>query len=125
MQQWMPADSYQINRDFANDTSCPGFIEGTFTFLSNCMFFSHTYLGYFDYPGFNNEKMPGSKNEGACLKGVCRRRAKIDDSNQLLIAWGYDPIYLGGQRLLLMKLDKISARACFCIKCKWAYCLCQ
>jgi len=109
MQQWMPADSYQINRDFANDTLVPGFIEAHSHFSQIAMFFSHTYLGYFDYPGFNNEKMPGSKTKELALKRLQEAGAKLTDPNQPLIAWGYDPIYLGGQEITADELDKISS----------------
>jgi predicted amidohydrolase YtcJ len=86
----------------------PGFIEAHSHFSQIALLFSHNYLGFYDYPGFEGKMMPGSKTKAIAFQHLQEAEKKLTDPNLPLIGWGYDPIFLEGQEFTAAELDKIS-----------------
>ena len=100
---WGPST---LDDRFADKVLMPGFVEG------------HCHAkegGMWDYPflGFLDRRDPdGGLWEGAdTMEKVIQRLAGIErgmDADQTLFAWGFDPIYFDGARMVLDDIDRVS-----------------
>ena len=100
---WGPAT---LDDRFADKVLMPGFVEG------------HCHAkegGMWDYPfvGYLDRRDPdGGLWEGAdTMEKVIQRLSGIErgmDPNKTLFAWGFDPIYFGGARMMLEDIDRVS-----------------
>lgn len=108
MKSWMKPDSYTVNDTFANDIITPGLIEAHSHFTMLAIFMGLPYIGYWDFPGFKGGTLPASKSKAAALDRLREADKKLKDPNQVLFAWGYDPIYFNNADLTAADLDSIS-----------------
>lgn len=108
MKTWLKPGSFQINTDFQEAIITPGFIEPHAHFSMLVGFLSHPYLGYFDFLGYNASVLPGLKSKQAVMQRLQQINSEMTDPNQILIAWGYDPIYFNNTDLTASDLDQIS-----------------
>lgn len=100
---WGPST---LDDRFADKVLMPGFVEG------------HCHAkegGMWDYPfvGFLDRRDPdGGLWEGAdTMEKVIERLTGIErgmDPDQILFAWGFDPIYFDGARMALADIDRVS-----------------
>lgn len=101
---WGP---HRVDNTFANHVLVPGFIEAHSHVMSGGVW-------QFPYVGFFNRKDPIGKVWTGCdsIEAVVERLIEVesamDDPDELLVAWGLDPIYFEGERLLAKHLDRVS-----------------
>ena len=98
---------HAIDDTFTGKVLLPGFIEAH-SHAQAAGFWLHTYCGFFDRSDPSGRTWPGCKNIGEVLERLREADAAIDDPDQPLLAWGLDPIYFGGERLIADHLDKVS-----------------
>ena len=103
--------SFELDERFADQVLMPGLVEGHSHLMEGGMW-DWPYLGWFDRRGPDGRTWPGLRS----LDAVVSRLAELDAAMQTagepnakpLIAWGFDPIYFGGQRVTTEHLDSAS-----------------
>lgn len=102
---------YTLDTRFANCTLMPGLIEGHCHLKEGGMW-DLDYLGWFDRLNPWGQTVKGLRS----MEAVVQRLIEIDQKMQLsgapptkpLLAWGFDPIYFGGERMTHDHLDRVS-----------------
>jgi predicted amidohydrolase YtcJ len=99
---------FTLNTRFADKVLMPGLVEGH----------SHLMAGglwKFPFVGFHARTAPDGKVWEGCgdFEEVIARLSAIDkqmaDPKTPLLAWGFDPIFFGTQRMTVKHLDRVSA----------------
>jgi len=105
MQAW---GDFSLDTRFADHVLMPGLVEGH----------SHLMAGglwKFPFVGFHARTAPDGKVWEGCrdFEEVITRLARIDremeDPRAPLLAWGFDPIFFGAERMTTEHLDRVSA----------------
>jgi predicted amidohydrolase YtcJ len=105
---WGPAVE---DRRFADRVLLPGFVEGH-CHLAEGSVWRSAYLGWFDRRDPRGKLWPGLRSLQAvverlqALDAAMTAEAMPDESP--LIAWGFDPIYFGGERMTTRHLDTVG-----------------
>ena len=107
--QWGP---YTLDTRFADTVLMPGLVEGHCHLKEGSMWDMH-YLGWFDRRDPQGKVWSGLRS----MEAVVNRLAAIDaqmradghSATEPLIAWGFDPIYFGGERMTVEHLDRASS----------------
>lgn len=97
-----------LDESFADKVLMPGLVEGHSHLMEGVMWRYH-YVGYYGRTGPDGPTHDGLTSIDAVvdyLKGV---EAGMDDPEEPLVAWGFDPIYFGGARMVRQDLDQISS----------------
>ncbi len=92
---------------YADATVLPGFVEAHAHSMAGGMW-QHLYVGYFDNRDPDGRLWPGCKTIDAVLERLREAEAALDDPGETLRAWGLDPIYFTGDRLVATHLDRVS-----------------
>ncbi|HMX09860.1 MAG TPA: amidohydrolase [Burkholderiaceae bacterium] len=103
---------FELDERFADKVLMPGLVEGHCHLKEGGMW-DWPYLGWFDRRGPGGRLWPGLRSMAA----VVARLAEIDQqmhnegrpADAPLIAWGFDPIYFGSERMTVEHLDRASA----------------
>ncbi|MBL8330780.1 MAG: amidohydrolase [Rubrivivax sp.] len=100
---WGPAE---LDERFAQQVLLPGFVEGHCHLKEGGMW-AWPYLGWFDRRDPAGEVWNGLRS----MDEVVQRLAAIDaqmPAGEPLVAWGFDPIYFGGERMSTRHLDRVG-----------------
>ncbi|MET0210493.1 MAG: amidohydrolase [Burkholderiaceae bacterium] len=103
--------AYTLDERFAEKVLMPGLVEGHCHLKEGSMW-DMPYLGWFDRRDPQGVVWPGLRS----MDAVVARLTEIDaamaaagrGANDPLIAWGFDPIYFGGERMTVEHLDRAS-----------------
>ncbi|MFZ9260771.1 MAG: amidohydrolase [Limnohabitans sp.] len=106
--QW---GDYTLDTRFADCTLMPGLIEGH-CHLKEGGIWELEYLGWFDRRNPLGKTIQGLRS----MESVVQRLIDIEHQMQQsgmpadkpLVAWGFDPIYFGGERMTIEHLDRVS-----------------
>ena len=98
---------YTVDNTFADKVLLPGFVEAHSHGITGGLWM-HTYCGYFDQTDPQGKTWPGCKNISDVLDRLRQVEAALQDPNEPLLAWGMDPIYFSGERLIGIHLDQVS-----------------
>ena len=106
--QW---GDYTLDARFADCTLMPGLIEGH-CHLKEGGIWELEYLGWFDRRNPLGKTIQGLRS----MESVVQRLIDIEHQMQQsgmpadkpLVAWGFDPIYFGGERMTIEHLDRVS-----------------
>jgi predicted amidohydrolase YtcJ len=112
MPQMRELGSFDLVEDFADQVLMPGLVEGHCHLKEGDMW-CMPYLGWFERRDPQGRVWPGLRS----MKAVVERLQAVDAELQLrgepsdapLVAWGFDPIYFGGERMTVEHLDRVSA----------------
>jgi predicted amidohydrolase YtcJ len=104
--------AHTLDERFADKVLMPGLIEGHCHLKEGSMW-DMPYLGWFDRRDPQGTVWPGLRS----MEAVVARLREIDagmaashqPAGEPLIAWGFDPIYFGGERMTVEHLDRASA----------------
>lgn len=91
---------------FADAVLLPGFVEGHAHMMTGGMW-SYTYAGFQDRIDPDGRPWRGLTDIDAIIAGLKRADGRLPDGEPL-VAWGFDPIFLPGERLNKRHLDQIS-----------------
>ncbi len=94
-----------IDDRFAGKTILPGFVEGH-CHLREGAAWRDPYLGFFDRKDPNGTIWPGLKDMPAVIARLQKMAAERPEG--ALTAWGFDPLYFGGRRMVRADLDAVS-----------------
>ncbi|SAK66217.1 amidohydrolase [Caballeronia temeraria] len=105
MRQWTGAEP---DTTFVDKVLMPGLVEGHSHLMEGAMW-SAVYVGYYERRGPDGTRWPGLKSLDAVIERLQEAERKLDDDNAPLLAWGFDPIFFGSERLTVSQLDRVSA----------------
>ena len=98
---------HTVDETFADKVLTPGFIEAHSHVMAGGMW-TMTYVGYFDRRGADNKLWTGCKSVEEVIDRLIEVESEMTDPSESLLAWGLDPIYFPGDRLLAKHLDRVS-----------------
>jgi predicted amidohydrolase YtcJ len=109
MQAW---GAFTLDERFADKVLMPGLVEGHCHLKEGSMW-DWTYLGWFDRRDPEGKTWSGLRS----MDAVVQRLAEVDaqmsaagrPATEPLIAWGFDPIYFGGERMTVEHVDRASS----------------
>ena len=99
--------AFDLDERFAGQVLMPGLVEGH----------SHLMAGglwQFPFVGFHARTAPDGKVWSGCrnfdevVQRLARIESEMDDPKQPLVAWGFDPIFFGSERMTVAHLDRVS-----------------
>jgi len=96
-----------VDDRFAEATVLPGFVEAHAHSMAGGIW-DNVYVGYFDNRDPDGRVWPGCTTLDAVIERLREADAAIEDPNAPLRAWGLDPIYFTGERLVAEHLDRVS-----------------
>ena len=106
--KWGPAT---VDERFKDKVIMPGLIEGHCHLKEGGMW-SWTYLGWFDRRDPSGHVWAGLKSMQAVVERLTQVDAEMTAkgivADQPLLAWGFDPIYFGGERMNVQHLSGIA-----------------
>ncbi|MEY2772182.1 MAG: hypothetical protein RIQ38_2601 [Pseudomonadota bacterium] len=109
MQAW---GDFDLDERFADKVLLPGFVEGHCHLKEGGMW-TMPYLGWFDRRDPQGQVWPGLRDMQAVVERLrqidAQMQAEGQDPQAPIIAWGFDPIYFGGERMTVRHLDQASA----------------
>lgn len=97
----------EIDERFADRVLMPGLVEGH-SHAAEGSVWAHTYVGFqarFDPEG---KHWAGTGSHAAVVARLQKAENALDDPAEPLFAWGFDPIYFGGERMSTSHLDAVS-----------------
>ena len=99
---------YTLNEIFADKILVPGFVEAHCHAMNGSVW-EYTYVGFFDRTDPNGRLWPGIKTLDGVVERLIEIEHTLDDPEETLVAWGFDPIYFtDGVRMNLEHLDQVS-----------------
>jgi predicted amidohydrolase YtcJ len=106
VKQWGDAE---IVDTFSDKVLMPGFVEGHCHLMEGAMW-DAVYVGYYDRRGPDGRRWPGLTTLDAVIERLKAAQAEMTSADAPLLAWGFDPIFFGTQRLSVRELDTVSAK---------------
>ena len=104
-------DGATLDGSLERFTLIPGFVEAHCHAMTGGMWL-HTYCGYFDRQGPDGHVWSGCQSLDDVIERLHEADARMATSaapDEPLLAWGLDPIYFRGERLVAKHLDLVSA----------------
>jgi predicted amidohydrolase YtcJ len=98
---------HTVDETFADKVITPGFVEAHSHVMAGGMW-QMAYVGYFDRRGADNKLWKGCKSVDEVIDRLIEVESEMTDPADTLLAWGLDPIYFPGDRLLAKHLDRVS-----------------
>lgn len=106
VRQWGEADIIDTLRD---KVLMPGLVEGHCHLMEGAMW-DAVYVGYYDRRGPDGKLWRGLKDLEQVIERLRAAQAALTDPAAPLLAWGFDPIFFGTQRLSVKELDTVAAQ---------------
>lgn len=103
--QW---GDYELNEQFKNYVLMPGFVEAHSHVMAGAVW-EFPYVGFYDRSDPLGHTWLGCQTIAAVVDRLAECERELRDPDQTLVAWGLDPIFLEGERLVAKHLDQISA----------------
>lgn len=102
----------ELDERFADRVLMPGFVEGHCHLKEGGMW-NLPYLGWFERRGPDGRRWPGVRSMEAAVARLRELDAEMTAAGRPadapLIAWGFDPIYFGAERMTVEHLDRASS----------------
>ncbi|MFM0517824.1 amidohydrolase [Caballeronia jiangsuensis] len=105
MRQWIDAEP---DTSFSDKVLMPGLVEGHSHLMEGAMW-SAVYVGYYERRGPDGTRWPGLQSLDAVIARLREAERQLDDADAPLLAWGFDPIFFGSERLTVTQLERVSA----------------
>ena len=99
--------AYDLNDSFADKILTPGFVEGHAHAMEGGVW-DHPYVGYMDRYDPEGNRWKGATSMADVVDILSGIEAGMDTPDTPLFAWGFDPIYFGGDRMSVRELDQVS-----------------
>ena len=99
--------AHRTDDRFSEHVLMPGFVEAHCHVMSGGLW-SFTYVGFFDRRDPQGRLWPGCKSIDDVLERLRQARAELDADTETFLAWGLDPIYFPGERLVARHLDTVT-----------------
>lgn len=96
----------EFDTRYADNVLMPGLVEGH-CHLHEGVVWSYVYVGYYDRKGPDGKIWTGLKSIDAVVERLKEHKVGMAD-DEILVGWGFDPIYFGSQRMSADDLNKVS-----------------
>ena len=109
-QELLAIDGAVVDGSLERFTLLPGFVEAHCHAMAGGMWL-HTYCGYFDRRGPDGRMWPACRTLEDVIDRLREAEAVMAGNagpTEPLLAWGLDPIYFPGERLVARHLDQVS-----------------
>lgn len=100
------ADATRDER-FADKVLMPGFVEGH-AHVHTGGIWRHVYAGYYDRVAPDGVLWKGLKSFDEVVARLTAASAGSHAGTGPLLAWGFDPVFFGGNRMTVAELDRVS-----------------
>lgn len=100
--------AHDTDSRFADKVLMPGLVEGH-SHLMEGGFWKYAYVGYHDRRGPDGRLWKGLRSFDEVVGRLCEFEREMRDPAEPLLAWGFDPIYFGDERMTTRELDRVSA----------------
>jgi len=98
-----------LDERFADRVLMPGLVEGHSHLMEGSLWkFAH--VGFYDRRGPDGRVWPGLKSFDEVIARLSEFEQAMGNPSEPLLAWGFDPIFFGGERMTTRELDRVSAR---------------
>jgi len=104
MAAWPGAEQVDTFRD---KVLMPGLVEAHCHLMEGAMW-DAVYVGYFDRRDPDGHLWRGLKTLEQVIDRLASAQSQLKDADRPLLAWGFDPIYFGTERLSVRELDRVS-----------------
>src|SRR5699024_4344739 len=107
VRSWSSGDeAFEIDQRYADDVLLPGFVEGH-SHLFEGVVWRYVYLGFFDRHGPDGKLWPGLKSTDQVIERLKEFNDQLAEG-EVLIGWGFVPIYFFDRRMSVFDLVHIS-----------------
>jgi len=103
LRTWGPAE---LDERYADQVLMPGLVEGH-CHLHEGGIWQFVYVGYYPRRGPDGRVWEGLKSLDAVTQRLREAQTGLD-ADTILIGWGFDPIFFGGERMDVRHLDAVS-----------------
>jgi hypothetical protein len=111
MDELLTIDGAVVDGSLERFTLLPGFVEAHCHTMAGGMWL-HTYCGYHERRGPDGRVWSGCRSMNDVIERLREAEARLADQgvgpDEPLLAWGLDPIYFSGERLVAKHLDLVS-----------------
>ncbi len=97
----------EVDERFASKTLLPGFVEGH-SHLHEGAAWRDPYIGFFDRRAPDGSIAHGLKSIQAAVERLRQLTPPAIGNSAPVTAWGFDPIYFGGRRMVAADLDAVA-----------------
>lgn len=97
----------KVDDRFADKILMPGFIEGH-AHIQTGTIWAHVYVGFHDRIAPDGKLWVGLKSFDEVVARLREAQAMLPADDRPLLAWGFDPVFLGERRLTVAELDRVS-----------------
>ncbi|MGI9610192.1 MAG: amidohydrolase [Acidimicrobiia bacterium] len=98
---------HTVDDRFAAKVILPGFIEAHTHVMAGGVW-QFPYVGFFNRRDPEGQVWSGCTTIDSVVDRLIEQESQMTDAGQPLIAWGLDPIYMPGERLVAKHLDRVS-----------------
>ena len=99
---------YELDEQFSDKILMPGFVEGHSHIMEGGLWKS-PYVGYYPRYGPDGMLHESCRSIDDTLARLSDISLRMNDAHTPLIAWGFDPIFFGGERMNRQQLDQVSS----------------
>lgn len=92
---------------FAGKVLMPGLVEGH-SHLFEGKLWQYPYVGYYNRRGPDGRLWEGLRSFDAVVAHLRKFERELGDASTPLLAWGFDPIFFGTERMSSRELDRVS-----------------
>ncbi|MEM9041284.1 MAG: amidohydrolase [Actinomycetota bacterium] len=96
-----------VDDRFRDQVLLPGFVEAHTHVMAGGLW-QFPYVGYFDRTDPDGRFWHGSTSIEAVVERLVEVEHEMTEPGEPLVAWGLDPIYMPGERLVAHHLDRVS-----------------
>jgi predicted amidohydrolase YtcJ len=102
--QW---GDHELSEQFKDHILLPGFVEAHTHVMAGAVW-EFPYVGFYDRVDPAGRTWLGCQTIASVVDRLAECERDLNDPAQTLVAWGLDPIFLKGERLVAKHLDQIS-----------------
>ncbi len=99
----------EVDERFGNKILLPGFVEAHSHVMSGALW-EFPYVGFYERSDPTGRVWSGCQDVDSVLQRLIQCDQEMVDPDQTLVAWGLDPIFLQGERLVAKHLDQVSTK---------------
>jgi predicted amidohydrolase YtcJ len=100
--------AFTLDARFADQVLMPGLVEGH-AHLTAGGLAKFSFVGFHPRPAPAGMSWPGCRSFDEVIAQLRRAEAAMTDPEAPLLAWGFDPIFFGSERMTVEHLDRVSA----------------
>jgi len=104
LQRWGDAT---VDDRFRDHVLTPGFVEAHTHVMAGGVW-QYPYVGFFDRADPQGKVWPGCRSIEEVVDRLIQQESTMTDRSAPLMAWGLDPLYFPGERLVAKHLDRVS-----------------